>query len=420
MTATMTETGGDSPHIFEGYGVELEYMIVDRDSLDVLPKADKLLEAVAGRIVNEVETGPLGWSNELALHVVELKTLGPVDAISPLAPLFRRDIRRVNELLRSFGGMLMPTAMHPWMDPHRHTVLWPHGNHEIYESYHRIFDCRGHGWSNLQSAHLNLGFNNDQEFGRLHAAVRLVLPLLPALAASSPVVEGKTNGLLDNRLEFYRHNQKRLPAIAGAIIPEAVSSRAEYEERIFKKIYAEVAPHDRDNILRYEWLNSRGAIARFERNAIEIRLLDVQETAEADLAVAAGIVGALKALASGCWSSTREQLSFNEQDLLPLLLGTIGEGERFVIDHGFYLEALGLPGRPLPVADVWRHLTAGFLADCRQQTPELVLTLEKILEHGPLARRILTALGNGYSVEDLKTVYRRLCLCLQEGELFLP
>ena len=36
---------------------------------------------------------------------------------------------------------------------------------------------------------LNLPFSSDEEFGRLHAAIRLLLPLLPALAASSPLVE---------------------------------------------------------------------------------------------------------------------------------------------------------------------------------------------------------------------------------------
>ena len=80
--------------------------------------------------------------------------------------------------------MLLPGGAHPWMDPGREMVLWPHDAHEIYDLYNTIFDCRGHGWANLQSAHLNLPFAGDAEFASLHAAIRILLPLMPALTAS--------------------------------------------------------------------------------------------------------------------------------------------------------------------------------------------------------------------------------------------
>ena len=41
-------------HLFEGYGIELEYMIVDRESLAVLPIADKLMAQVGGGYDREV------------------------------------------------------------------------------------------------------------------------------------------------------------------------------------------------------------------------------------------------------------------------------------------------------------------------------------------------------------------------------
>ena len=84
----------------------------------------------------------------------------------------------------------MPSGMHPWMQPARETRLWPHESGPIHRAYDALFDCRRHGWANLQSMHVNLPFGEDLtpdgEFARLHAAVRLVLPLLPALAASTP------------------------------------------------------------------------------------------------------------------------------------------------------------------------------------------------------------------------------------------
>src|SRR5665811_1134453 len=97
----------------------------------------------------------------------------------------------IRDSLETMGAQLMPGAMHPWMDPHSETRLWLGDNAVIYGAYDRIFDCKSHGWANLQSMHVNLPFADDNEFARLHAASRLVLPILPALAASSPIAEDK-------------------------------------------------------------------------------------------------------------------------------------------------------------------------------------------------------------------------------------
>ena len=41
-------TGGGPLGLFEAFGVEMEYMIVERDSLSVVPHADELLREAAG------------------------------------------------------------------------------------------------------------------------------------------------------------------------------------------------------------------------------------------------------------------------------------------------------------------------------------------------------------------------------------
>ena len=105
--------------LFEGYGVELEYMIVDAETLDVRPIADRVIAAESGSIENEIERGSFAWSNELARHVIELKTNGPVHGLAGLAAGFGAEIQRVEGLLARFGARLLPTGMHPWMDPTR-------------------------------------------------------------------------------------------------------------------------------------------------------------------------------------------------------------------------------------------------------------------------------------------------------------
>ena len=146
--------------------------------------------------------------------------------------------------------------------------------------------------------------------------------------------------------QYYRPTSESIPIIAGSSHPRAVFSRAEYERPdILQRIYREIAPHDPKGILQDEWLNSRGAIARFERNAIEIRLLDIQECPAADLAIAAAIIAVLKKLVREEWSDFTRQKESDEERLLPLLLQCIEAGEKTVISDPDYLALFSFPGR---------------------------------------------------------------------------
>jgi glutamate---cysteine ligase / carboxylate-amine ligase len=91
-------------HAFMGYGIELEYMIVDRGRLSVLPVADRLLRAVSGSEGNEVNRGMLGWSNEMVLHVIELKNLRPTTSLSLLPDAFQSEVQFVNRMLQPMGA----------------------------------------------------------------------------------------------------------------------------------------------------------------------------------------------------------------------------------------------------------------------------------------------------------------------------
>lgn len=403
--------------LFEGYGVELEYMIVDRETLNVLPVADEVLRQIAGEYTSEVELGEIAWCNEVVLHVIEIKTNGPASRLGHLPKEFLENSRRINRILESYGGMLLPTAMHPWMNPLKETRLWPHEYSPVYDSYNRIFSCQGHGWSNLQSLHINLPFDGDEEFGRLHAAIRLLLPILPAIAASSPIMDGKANGFLDNRLEVYRLNQAKIPSITGQVIPEPVFDRASYEDGILDPIYSDIRPYDPDSILQYEWLNSRGAIARFSRNTIEIRVLDIQESPLADLAVYAFIIEVLKALIEERWITWEEQKTWGVSPLASIFYSTIREAGGALIKEPGYLRVFGInEDRRLTARELWNHLYLELI----DPFPELEIwkkPLKHILRNGCLAERILRALGQGYSPRDLKLVYQDLAGCLESGGL---
>ncbi len=406
--------------LFRKFGIELEYMLVREDTLDVAPIADRILERVAGTITNEVKRGIMAWSNELALHVIEIKNSVPAPGLPGLAEKLQKEVEELGRVAAQEGAILLPTAMHPWMDPHSETLLWPHGNKDIYNTYNRIFNCQGHGWSNLQSTHLNLGFGTDEGFGCLHAAIRLLLPILPAIAASSPAADGALTGWLDTRLEYYRNNQKRIPFITGQVIPEPVFSEAEYERQIYQRLRRDIAPLDPDGVLEAEWLNSRGAIARFDRSAIEIRVLDIQECPLADISLAVLICAVLKGLTAERWSGLAEQMATKTGGLAEIFTGTVRDGEEAVINGRRYLSLFGRAGHAAMTAgELWQELAA----DC---TPELVAaghgirqTVETMLAQGPLSRRLIRALGTKPDRERFEEVYRELGQCLAQGRLFL-
>jgi hypothetical protein len=227
-------------------------------------------------------------------------------------------------------------------------------------------------------------------------------------------MEGKLTGTADNRMNVYRHNSDRVPLVSGDIIPEPVMNQADYDSVIFQPMYQAIrhfAPHGE---LCHEWLNSRGAIARFERSAIEIRVLDVQECPAADIAICELIVALLKRLTSEQWSSLPAQASIPTSMLAELLWKTTAQAESAVVSEPSLLACWGIE----PAGQLW---TAGDV--CRylfeQVRDELVHTqpIQWILEHGTLARRIERAITT--QARQPTEIYQTLCHCLQSGSQFI-
>ncbi|MCC5795503.1 MAG: hypothetical protein JJT85_12340 [Chromatiales bacterium] len=401
--------------LFEAVGIELEYMIVDQASLDVAPVADWLLTEAAGELTDEHVADGYAWNNELALHVIEFKLDGPRPSLDGLAEGFGVQVGMAGHILASRGLMLLPTGMHPWMDPASELRLWPHDSRTIYETFDRIFSCRGHGWANLQSLHLNLPFRGDEEFRRLHTAIRLLLPVLPGLAASTPVCDGRPSGLMDTRLAVYRNNCARVPSVTGQVIPEVVDGITKYKEHILARIYRDLAPLDPDGTLAHEWVNARGAIARFDRMAIEIRVLDTQECPRMDLGFCRLIVATLQALCEESWLDTRGQQQWSEVVLARALQAAIADGEAAECHDSRYLKALGLKRGGARLDQLWAHLAEqASLRGALDADSERVI--EHYLRHGTLARRISRAVGEQPGRARLESVWRELASALADNQ----
>lgn len=399
--------------LFSVLGIEIEYMLVDKDSLDIQPKSDLILKALAGEQVNEVALGDIALSNELVMHVLELKTNGPKAPGPAIAQGFQQAIDGLQPLLAQHNLELLPSGAHPWMDPLTETRRWPHGNQAVYSQYDSIFNCKGHGWANLQCMHVNMPFANDEEFSHLHNAIRLILPLLPALAASTPFLDGQKTGLKDSRLYFYGQNQQRIPAISGDIIPEFIQSEAQYQQAILEPMYQAISRYDPEGILQHEWLNSRAAIPKFGPKAIEIRILDPQECVQADLAIALVIQAILKN-----WQGDPGYYldhPCDSQRLRRVYEAAIKEGLALSIDDAELCAQWQLPKRKMTGRALWSKLIERVSTelDSLSQT-----TLEYILSQGNLSERLLAACGHDHSKPTLTRLYRQLAYCLRTNQLF--
>ncbi len=394
-------------------------MIVDRDSLSVFPISDKVLKTASGKIVNEISRDSFAWSNELVLHVIEIKTNGPASRLELLGSEFQKEVTAIAKILEDENAILVPAAMHPWMDPYTEMKIWPHEYNPIYEAYNRIFDCRGHGWANLQSTHFNLPFSNDHEFEKLHAACRIVLPLIPALAASSPVADSEIKPFLDYRMEVYRTNSIKIPSVTGLIVPETVFSEKEYREQIFEKMYRDIAPFDPEGILQDEWLNSRGAMTRFDRKAIELRVIDIQEAPIADIAILSLIVAVIRFLVDEKLSSLQEQKEWSELELYKILMDVIKEGDRARIQNRRFLSLFGFWEAEIQADRFWSDLFER-IHRVEPFPDEVRNPLKIIFNDGPLARRILNSLAGTASRRNLENTCRELSYCLHHGCQFVP
>lgn len=397
--------------LWQGLGIELEYAIVHQDTLDILPISDQLLFDLAGEWTTDAPLGNLSVSNELVLHQFEIKNDTPLNNLTPLLGEFAQSLTQLYPILEKREATLLPSAMHPWMNPAQETRLWPHEYSEVYQQYDKIFNCHTHGFSNVQSAHLNLSFANEEEFIRLHTALRYLMPILPALAASSPICEGKRSGYQDTRLQYYGENQKRIPSITGKIIPEAISSLAEYREKILQPIFQDIKPLDPEGLLQFEWLNSRGAIARFDRDAMELRIMDMQECPQMDLSLAAAVTAVLRSLVTEQNMSFESQLAFPQAYLENLLTDVIQKGVQALVENEAYLAGFGFSqAEHCHVQNLWTHLIKNLDIDSPWRE-----SLELVLIQGTLATRILSHLKKEITQAKLREIYQGLAKCLRDN-----
>lgn len=361
-------------------GPEHEFMIVDED-LKPLPINDLIIKKIRGRVANEAKLSKVSVGKELQKHVLELKPQKPFSNLSEFEEVMFEGLQ---ELISYLDCKLLGTGMHPFLKPEEAEV-WDHRDRAIYEAYDRLFNIKQHGFVNIQSFQLNIRYRNEEQAVELHNKIASILPHVAALAASSPICEGKPL-YMSSRLYFYRINQKNLPLICNEIIPERISSIDEYKN-ILKKMYDELRKKDAE-VLCSEWVNSRGVIFRFTRKCLEIKVMDEQECIKGDVALASFIKSLIKS----------DLGDFEREEVLKKMDVAIESGTSALKDELEKLYKIALEN-----------------ADDDEKN-YLKIIKDKI-EDGSLAERIIKKLRD-FSREEILKIYLKLSDRLEKNKVF--
>jgi hypothetical protein len=292
-------------------GTEHEYSINDRN-FRPLPISDKIIEKICGKVKHEVAFGGIKLSKELQKHALELIPCRP-GSLSFLEENLYQGLTSLYQALNNqyrFLGL----GMHPLLTLDQ-TTYWDHDEQEYYQTYDRLFDINQHGWLNIQALQINIPYSSREEMVAIFNRVRSLVPYLVAVSASSPMVEGKLTSHLDNRLVYYRENQRRIPEICHNILPEQLKCADDYV-KINRDIYRALKACGADILCR-EWVNSRGVIVRFTRKCVEVKAIDEQECLHSDMAVTAFLLALLR---SDC------ELEEDEDQLRPILEAAMRSG----------------------------------------------------------------------------------------------
>lgn len=241
-------------------GVEEELLVLDRDTLALAPDAPGLLE----RTVVPASAGGLKPDT----YAAEIELVSPV---SPDAATAVGHLRALRAALRAEGATLAGCGIHP-SAPYGEVV---HAPGERYAAI--VAQLRGLiGRTPTAALHVHVGMpDQDTALDRYHA-LREWLPLLQALAASSPWWFGRDSGLASARAQLFRGYPR-------GELPPAFPSWDAYETTV-----AEVVAAGDAEDYTFLWWDLR---PHARLGTVEVRAMDAQASADDVQALAALVHG---------------------------------------------------------------------------------------------------------------------------------
>lgn len=172
--------------------------------------------------------------------------------------------------------------------------------------------------------------------------------------------------------------------------------------------------------VRHEFFNARGAVFKFSRRAMEVRILDTQECVKLDVAIAVFVRSVLKSVARSLGSGPRPLPA--HAILVDDFRATVASGSdaRVLAPHLDSDVARDDEGRA-SVRDVLRLLLERARREVRKDEADYLDLVERMIETGSLSERIRAALlplvedEEGFT-EAARHLYIELADCLEANE----
>ena len=243
-------------------GVEEEFSILDPRTLELIPRFEQLRDAAReDPLLRDAVAG------ELISSEIEIISGAGSDIHDALARQRERRAR-LFALAGAQGVALGATGTHPWADYREQPIIDT-------EHYRRVEDGLKYvAWrNNTFSLHVHLGVRDIDRAVRVCDRLRGVLPLLLAISANSPFLDGRNSGLHSARTQSFT---KSFPRCG---VPDAFGSWRAYREYVefllatnsiveFTQVWWSIRPH-------------------FSFGTVEVRICDAQGSAQESDALAA-------------------------------------------------------------------------------------------------------------------------------------
>jgi len=249
-------------------GVEEEFSILHPQTLELQPRYEQLRTAAQDDpVLHEHITGEL-ISSEIEIISGEGGDLH--DALQRQ----RERRRRLFALAESHSLALAATGTHPWADYREQPIIDTAHYRRVEEGLKYVAQR-----NNTFSLHVHVGVRDIDRAVRACDRLRAVLPLLLAISANSPYLDGCDTGLHSARTQSFT---KSFPRCG---VPDAFGGWQAYREYIefltrtnsiveFTQVWWSVRPH-------------------FSFGTVEVRICDAQATAQESDALAALMVACI-------------------------------------------------------------------------------------------------------------------------------
>ena len=246
-------------------GIEEEFALLDAGDLGLTARFDELRDAAADDpVLCDSVAG------ELIASEIEIRSGRGEDLAAAIAAQRARR-RRLFALAQERGIALGATGTHPWSDyREQHIIQTDH--------YRRVEDGLKYvAWrNNTFSVHVHVGIRGADRAVQVCDRLRPVLPLLLAISANSPFLDGRDSGLHSARTQTFT---KSFPRCG---VPDAFGSWDAFAKYVDFLVRT-------NSIVEYTqvWWSVR---PHFSFGTVEVRICDAQCTAAESEGLAALIV----------------------------------------------------------------------------------------------------------------------------------